>query len=140
VEDLNLLKLIAKDREDLKVLSACLQDGLIPFQQIHYDNEKKQFVLLLNRYRWEEKEADSKGTRIHSALSFEFVTNVQTKGLDYIHTPSPTLSLLSLQYQDPYVYIACSDNISIRLEVEQLKVKLRDADVAWPAKTPSHLV
>ena len=95
--------------------------------------------MVLNRYRWEDQEADSKGSRIHSALSLEFVTNVHIKGLDKKRDSGAPLSLLNLSYQAPYVYITCADNISIRLEVEHLKVKLRDDSLAWPAKTPCHL-
>lgn len=133
------LKILAKTTQDLKVLSACLQDGLVPLKETEYDKNQKQFILLVNRYRWEEDATESKGTRIYAALSFELVTNVQIKGMDQNHFATATLSILSVSYQAPYVYITCSDNRYIRLEVDALKVKLRDASLAWPAKTPCHI-
>lgn len=138
MEDLKLLKIMGKDTDDLTILSACLQDSLVPLKEIQYDKNQKQFVLLLNRYRWEEKTAPHHGTRIHAALSFDFVTKAQFTGFDLSQNISRSLSLLSLHYEAPYVYISFAQNASIRLEVEELKVKLRDADLAWPAQVPSH--
>lgn len=138
MENVNLLKLMAKEEKDLKVLSACLQDSLVPINEIHYNKGHKQCILLLNRYRWEAKESNQRGTRIHASLSFDHVTKVQFTGFDRQKTPLLQLSLLSLHYEEPYVYITFSDHASLRLQVEDLKIKLRDADVTWPALTPSH--
>lgn len=133
------LKILAQNTEDLNILSACLQDSLIPVKELEYDKDQKKFVMLLHRYRWEDQEAESQGSRIHAALVFDAVTHVQIKGMDQTKSRTAlTLSLLSLSYHAPYVYITCADNISLRLEVDQLKVKLRDGSLAWPAKTPVH--
>ena len=140
MEDLQLLKLKAQDTEDLNILSACLQDSIVPIKEIHYDKAQNRFTLLVNRYQWEKKETKPNGTRIHSALSFEDVTKAQFTGFDPKASLSQNLSLLSLQHQAPYVYLSFADKASIRLEVKELKAKLRDADVSWPAKVPSHPV
>ncbi|HCI49167.1 MAG: hypothetical protein A2977_03490 [Alphaproteobacteria bacterium RIFCSPLOWO2_01_FULL_45_8] len=138
MEDLKLLKIMGKDSDDLTILSACLQDSLVPLKEIQYNKDQKQFVLLVNRYRWEEKEAPERGRRVHAALLFDCVTKAQFTGIDLTPLSSPDLSLLSLHYDAPHVFITFSQKASIRLEVENLKVKLRDSNLAWPAKTPVH--
>ena len=47
------LKLRARDPEDLRVLSACLQDALVPLADIAYLKPEQRFVLVVNRFMWE---------------------------------------------------------------------------------------
>lgn len=49
------LKLRAKDEADLGVLSALLQDALVPREQMTYLPDERRFVLLANRFRWEAR-------------------------------------------------------------------------------------
>ncbi|MGH6948407.1 MAG: DUF2948 family protein [Kiloniellales bacterium] len=48
-----LLKLRAQDEEDLAVISACLQDALVPLSNIAWLKGEQRFVLVANRFRWE---------------------------------------------------------------------------------------
>lgn len=48
-----LLKLRAEDEEDLAVISACLQDALVPLTNIAWLKDEQRFVLVANRFRWE---------------------------------------------------------------------------------------
>ena len=47
------LKLLARDEEDLAVISAILQDALIPVSEMAYLPEEHRFALVANRFRWE---------------------------------------------------------------------------------------
>ena len=47
------LKLRAEDAEDLAVISACLQDALVPVRDLAYVPEDRTFLLVANRFRWE---------------------------------------------------------------------------------------
>ena len=47
------LKLRARDPEDLRVLSACLQDALVPLADIAFLKADQRFVLVVNRFMWE---------------------------------------------------------------------------------------
>jgi hypothetical protein len=47
------LKLRAEDRDDLAVISACLQDALVAVGDIAYVPEERSFVFVANRFRWE---------------------------------------------------------------------------------------
>ena len=47
------LKLLARDEEDLAVISAILQDALIPVSEMAFLPEEQRFALVANRFRWE---------------------------------------------------------------------------------------
>jgi hypothetical protein len=47
------LKLRAEDEEDYGVVAACLQDALVPVGEMQYLADEKAFVLVANRFRWE---------------------------------------------------------------------------------------
>ena len=47
------LKIIARDAEDLAVVSACLQDALIPLNEMRYLPQERRFIMVANRFRWE---------------------------------------------------------------------------------------
>src|ERR1043165_8999837 len=47
------LKIVARDAEDLVVVSACLQDALIPLNEMRYLPQERRFIMVANRFRWE---------------------------------------------------------------------------------------
>lgn len=47
------LRLLARDAEDLIVVSAMVQDAILPIGEMTYLEADRQFVLLLNRFQWE---------------------------------------------------------------------------------------
>ena len=53
------LKLRARDPEDLRVLSACLQDALVPLADIAFLKPEQRFVLVVNRFMWESAPEES---------------------------------------------------------------------------------
>ena len=56
---LSQLKLRAEDAEDLTVVSACLQDALVPVGDLTYLAHEQAFVGVFNRYRWETDAGNS---------------------------------------------------------------------------------
>ena len=54
------LRLRAEDAEDLAVLSACLQDALVAVRDLAYDPGAGVFVLVANRFRWENCHSGAK--------------------------------------------------------------------------------
>lgn len=50
------LKLRAVDPDDLKVVSACLQDALVPLREVAWLKRQGRFILVANRFRWEQGE------------------------------------------------------------------------------------
>lgn len=52
------LKLRARDAADMDVLASCLQDSLVPVRDIAFLKKEKRFVMVFNRFKWEEVEDD----------------------------------------------------------------------------------
>ena len=78
------LKLIAKTEEDIKVVSAHLQDSILSVTDIANLKKNKIFLMQLNRFMWEdvEKGVFRKNKRILCILKFENVLSVYSKNLD----------------------------------------------------------
>ena len=69
------LKLIGKNQEDLRVISAYLQDSIVTVGDIVFLKQNKTFVMIVNRFMWEdiEKGAFRHNKRIRCAVKFEEV-------------------------------------------------------------------
>jgi hypothetical protein len=48
-----LLKLAAEDEDDLKAISALVQDAVMTVGDLAFLPKARRFALVLNRYRWE---------------------------------------------------------------------------------------
>ena len=55
------LKVIARDAEDLAVVAACLQDALIPLNEMRYLPQERRFIMVANRFRWERAAQGNQG-------------------------------------------------------------------------------
>jgi hypothetical protein len=80
------LKLIARTEEDLRVVSAHLQDSITSVDNIAHLKKNKIFLMQLNRFMWEdvEKGVFRKNKRIRTILKFESVINVLSKNISQI--------------------------------------------------------
>jgi len=78
------LKLIAKTDEDLRVISAHLQDSIVKTSDIANLKKNKIFLMQLNRFMWEdiEKGVFRKNKRIRTILKFENVLKVTSKNVN----------------------------------------------------------
>lgn len=45
-----LLKLLAKDEQDLQVMAAVLQDAIVPVSDIAFKEAEKDFVMVVHRF------------------------------------------------------------------------------------------
>ena len=81
---INKLKLIGKNEKDLKVMSAYLQDSIILVKNMVFLKKNRIFVIILNRYMWEdvEKGVFRKNKRIKCAVKFEDVINVKSQNIN----------------------------------------------------------
>ena len=77
------LKLIARTVEDLRVVSAHLQDAIVNINDIANLKKNKILLLQLNRFMWEdvEKGVFRKNKRIRTILKFENVIKVKSKNI-----------------------------------------------------------
>ena len=83
-ENISKLKLLAEDMQDLHVFSAYLQDSVIVANDIKFLPKTKKLICVFNRFMWEDAEKGifRKNKRIRSALVFDNVSKVKSKGIN----------------------------------------------------------
>jgi hypothetical protein len=143
------LRLRALDAEDLAVISALVQDAVLPATEMRYDRRRRRFALLLNRFRWEDvAPAERRGRdfeRVQAVLAIEDVTRVATQGLDRTDRDT-VLSLLSVAFEPGEdgtgrVILTLAGDGAVAVDVEALEVTLQDVTRPYiaPSKSrPSH--
>ena len=135
-----MLRLTAQDTEDLKVISAHMQDALVRLSDIRYLGKTHQFALVANRFAWERQPSSE---RRRTGLHFEHVLGVKQQGLRGLNGDA-ILSLLSISFEpcnqpSGTVLLTFSAGATVRLEVEYLDLKLKDLGGAWATDLkPSH--
>ena len=143
----NNLKLIARTEEDLRVVSAHLQDSIASVSDIANLKKNKIFLMQLNRFMWEdvEKGVFRKNKRIRTVLKFENVLKVLSKNINQ-RTKNKFLDFLTIEtkkmpdnnYEMKIVF--AGDSI-IRVISEVVDVTLDDQGEAWDTKNiPKHKV
>ena len=141
------LKLIARSIEDLKVVSAHLQDAIANIRDIAKLEKNKIFLMQLNRFMWEDVERGvfRKNKRIRTVLKFENVLKVHSKNINQTKKDK-FLDFLTIEtnrmpdnnYEMKLVF--AGDSI-IRVITEVIEVTLDDQGEAWDTKnTPKHKV
>jgi hypothetical protein len=125
-----LLKLRAVDAEDMQVISAVLQDGIVPICDVAFQPDSKSFVMVVQRLR---REAGSEGAseRICSALTISGVTAVKTCGIDAANQDR-MLDLLALMVEDQKISLVFAGEAKIRLELFNWAAALEDFGETWP--------
>lgn len=139
------LRVRAEDNEDLTVVSAYLQDAVVPVSEIAYEAGEKRFALVAGRFRWEVapdgKPVEGQDTpfeRVHTGIRFERVRGVRTKGIDR-RDRGLILNLLKVAYGDGVVDLVFAGESTIRLDVEGLSCHVEDLGTPWPTVfRPSH--
>ena len=139
------LKLIGKNQENLKVISAYLQDSIVVVNDMVFLKQNKTFIMIVNRFMWEdfEKGIFSEVKRIRCAVKFEEVLEVKSNNINQKNKKR------SLEY----LAIKCSSNIDetynikvffagdsvITILSEAIEVFMRDLGKPWYVKhVPLH--
>ena len=78
------LKLLGKNQEDLKIISAYLQDSILIVKDIVFLKQNRTFVMIVNRFMWEdvEKGIFRQNKRIRCAIEFDEVLEVKSKKIN----------------------------------------------------------
>ena len=145
--DVKNLKLIARTEEDLRVVSAHLQDSIASVSDIANLKKNKIFLMQLSRFMWEdvEKGVFRKNKRIRTILKFENVLNVLSKNINQLKKDK-FLDFLAIEssktidnnYEMKIIF--AGDSI-IRIIAEVIEVTLDDQGEAWDTKNkPKHQV
>ena len=141
------LKLNATSEEDLKVISAHLQDSITQVKNIAHLKKNRIFLIQFNRFMWEdiEKGVFRKNKRIRTILKFENVLNVFSKNIDQLEKDKfldflaiETIKMPDNNYEMKIIF--AGDSI-IRITSEVIEVTLDDQGEAWDTKNkPKHQV
>ena len=105
---------------------------------MQWDNRRRRFGLLLNRFRWEDKgAAERRGRefeRVQSVLAIEDVQSVASQGLR--RGDAETIySLLTLEFEPAdegagTLLLTLAGDGAIRIAVEALEITLKECDTS----------
>ena len=139
------LKLIARTVEDLRVVSAHLQDAIVNINDIANLKKNKILLLQLNRFMWEdvEKGVFRKNKRIRTVLKFENIIKVKSRNIDQAGKEKfldfltiETKQMIDNNYEMKILF--AGDSI-IKIIAEAIEVTLDDQGEAWDTKNkPKH--
>lgn len=127
------LKLRAKDVEDIQVISAVLQDSVVPLCDMAFQKESNRFVAVAQRLRREGGEAGA-AERICCALTINGVKSIHTHGIDQ-HDGERILDLLAilLAPSGSQLTLVFAGDAGIRLEIENWGAVVEDFGESWPS-------
>jgi hypothetical protein len=158
------LRLRAEDGEDLRVISAVLQDALIPMSEMEFLAQDHRFVMVVSRFRWENcadlveesdksiltPATDGNGhedvafrpcqsyERVNCGICFDGVAQVRCKGIDR-RDRGRIFELLAIQIEPGAIILVFSGGAALRLEGESLSCHLEDLGEPWPTRwRPRH--
>ncbi|MCX2723580.1 DUF2948 family protein [Roseibium salinum] len=141
------LKLAALDEEDLKVLSAHLQDAVLTIADIRFLPKEKKALLVMNRFVW-DKEPDRRSKsheRRRSALAFSQVNAMKAQNIRQ-DAKGAVLELLAVTFEpgeEPsgQIRLVFAGGGSLALDVECIEAQLTDLGAAWATRNrPMHNV
>lgn len=136
----------AEDADDLAVVSAYLQDAVLPMAEIAYEPAAERFVLVAARFRWEKAqratvaaEGGEPDERVHCGVRFEEVTAARIRGADLKSERGRMLNLLQIAWNDGHVDLICAEDVTIRLDARRLACHVEDLGEPWPTVfRPTH--
>lgn len=140
------LKLKAQRVEDLRVISACLQDAVVTVGDMAYLPADRRFALMANRFvREEQNEQGEACHRVRAGVHFDGVLNVAVRDIPQ-RRKDKVLELLAIEAipgEDAAatIILVFAGGGSIRLDVECIDCHLTDVSEPWPTQCrPCHPV
>ena len=134
------LKLNAISVEDLRVISAHLQDSITQVKDIVHLKKNRIFLIQFNRFMWEdvEKGIFRKNKRVQSILKFDNVLKVHSKNLNQKNKDRflDFLAIESLLLSDKSYEIKLNfaGDILVKLNAEVIECFLEDLGEPWITK------
>lgn len=155
------LRLKATCKESLQMVSALLQDALVPYISLVYNPEEQRFLFHAIRFKWETFHAEhhpspkdqpngagqgdkaplpGRGERVFSTVVIESVTNVHKHNFEKEGDRHLELNLLALELVDDHTLtLTFSEGKRVRLTIQDLVVYLGDHHHTWPTSfVPQH--
>ncbi|MDA7648420.1 DUF2948 family protein [Alphaproteobacteria bacterium] len=148
------LRLLARDEDDVAVVSALLQDAIIPGADMEFKRKTNQFFIVANRFCWEIQPLDgvksSDGKPVHQrrlcGICIRHVTVVQHHNWPNVRQDA-LFNLLALRYVDMAKHTGAgvglqfefSGGSSLRLLTADIDITLADFDTGHPTSLkPAH--
>lgn len=134
------VKFHAQHHTHIDVISAHMQDAIVPSSSFIHETEQKSFKLLGNRFCWEKflNPENPIKVRVHAGIHFDHVTNVQKKNI-HLHHPERLYNLMLMEAKENEVLLKFSENGEIRLTVEKISCKMADLHEPYPTQfLPAH--
>ena len=144
----NRLKLRAVAAEDVEIISALLQDGLVAASDLNYQKDTSSFMMVINRFCWElahNTETEKQLNRCLCGLKVAHVKQVSKRGISA--GVNQFYNLLSITYEETEenekvvngLTFTFSDGYGIRLIVDELALIVHDIAAPHPGLArPQH--
>ena len=141
------LKLIGKNQDDLKVISAYTQDSIVSVRDIVFLEKNRIFLMIVNRFMWEdvEKGIFRQNKRIRCAIKFDEILKVKSKKINQ-RSKNKNLECLAIKcnkiLNNNYeIIFFFSGESMITLISEAVEVVMHDIGEPWIAKyVPKHKI
>ena len=141
------LKLIVRNREDLKVISAYSQDSIVAIKDITFLKKNRIFIMIINRFMWEdiERGINRQSKRIRCALKFEGILKVKSKKINQ-KNKNKRLECLAIECNE---ILSKNNEINfffagggvITLISESIEAVMRDLGEPWNVRhAPKHKI
>ena len=122
-----LAKIIAKDSQGLKLISACCFKAKVKIEELKYLKKNQIFLIFLQRFNRENKKDSEK---INSVCKFEFVDFVKSKNIDQ-NNKDLILELFAIELiknkKNKFeINLIFNNNSFITLSTEIIEVTLED--------------
>jgi hypothetical protein len=150
------LRLLARDEDDVEVVSTFLQDAIILGADMEFNRKSGQFIIVANRFCWEIPPLDgvtsSDGKPVHErrlcGICVSHVTAAQHHNWPDMRQDA-LFNLLALRHVDMAeqawegvgLQFEFSGESSLRLLTDEIEVTLADLDAGHPTSLqPAHYV
>ena len=139
------LKLIVRNQEDLKVISAYSQDSIVAIKDITFLKKNRIFIMIINRFMWEdiERGINRQSKRIRCALKFEGILKVKSKKINQ-KNKNKRLECLAIECNEilsknnEIIFFFAGGGV-ITLISETIEAVMHDLGVPWNVRhTPKH--
>lgn len=134
------LKLYAKNHEELLIISALLQDAIVPACDIKYIPKDNCFTLIAQRFRWDKFETEpSSFERILCLVEIRGVKQVQKLSFEK-SSVCGLYELLTITLEESFLKLVFAGGAEIKLKMnKEWEIRIKDIGDPWPgAHLPFH--
>jgi hypothetical protein len=141
------LRLIGRNEDDLKVISAYLQDSIVLIKDIVFLKKNRSFIMIVSRFMWEDAEKGffRKNKRTRCAVKIEEVIKVKSKNINQKNKDIPLecLAIKSRLKSDNCFEIRFffAGGSIITIDSETIEIVMNDLGKSWNVKhIPKHKI